>query len=69
MGLPDDPRSLPWPDNVMAHDKDSIQVTYWRDWSHKHGVRFIDGFAPFFREPAETVMKKRRRSVAPGAAS
>jgi len=48
----------PWPDNVKAHDKDSIQVTYWRTWSEKNGVRFIDGFAPFFREPAETVMNK-----------
>ncbi len=48
----------PWPDNVMAHDKDSIQVTYWRAWSEKNGVRFVDGFAPFFRESAETVMRK-----------
>jgi hypothetical protein len=48
----------PWPDNVKAHDKDSIQVTYWRTWSDKNGVRFVDGFAPFFREPAETVMNK-----------
>jgi hypothetical protein len=48
----------PWPDNVMAHDEDSIQVTYWRAWAEKNGVRFIDCFAPFFREPADTVMRK-----------
>ena len=48
----------PWPDNVAAHDKDSVQVTFWRDWAKRNDVRFIDGFAPFFREPAETVMHK-----------
>jgi hypothetical protein len=48
----------PWPDNVVAHDKDSIQVSYWRAWAAEHGVRFIDGFAPFFREPADTAMRK-----------
>lgn len=48
----------PWPDNVMAHDKDGIQVTYWRDWAEKRDVRFIDAFAPFFREPAETAMRE-----------
>jgi hypothetical protein len=46
----------PWPDNVLALDKDSIQVTYWRAWAEKNGVRFVDGFAPFFRKPAETVL-------------
>jgi hypothetical protein len=46
----------PWPDNVMAGDRDSIQVRHWRDWSAKRGVRFIDGFAPFFKEPAETAL-------------
>src|SRR5262245_10602247 len=48
----------PWPDNVMAHDRDSIQVRYWRDWSAQRGVRFIDGFAPFFRAPAEETLHK-----------
>jgi hypothetical protein len=48
----------PWPDNVMAHDQDSIQVSYWRDWAKRNEVRFIDGFAPFFRKPADDVMRK-----------
>jgi hypothetical protein len=48
----------PWPDNVLANDKYSIQVSYWRAWAAKSGVRFIDGFAPFFREPIETAMRK-----------
>ena len=44
----------PWPDNVMEGDRDSIQVTHWRDWAAARRVRlFIDGFAPFFREPAQ----------------
>jgi hypothetical protein len=48
----------PWPDNVMEGDRDSIQVTHWRDWAAARGVRFVDGFAPFFREPADTVLSK-----------
>lgn len=48
----------PWPDNVMAGDRDSIQVRHWREWSATRGVRFVDGFAPFFREPAEAAIGK-----------
>ena len=48
----------PWPDNVVAGDRDSIQVTHWRDWAAARNVRFIDGFAPFFREPADTALRK-----------
>lgn len=48
----------PWPDNIARGDRNSIQVTYWRDWATARGVGFIDGFAPFFREPpGETVRK------------
>jgi hypothetical protein len=48
----------PWPDNVMAHDRNSIQVTHWRAWAAARGVRFVDGFAPFFREPADVAVRK-----------
>jgi hypothetical protein len=48
----------PWPDNVVEGDRDSIQVTHWRDWAAARHVRFIDGFAPFFREPPDTVLRK-----------
>jgi GDSL-like Lipase/Acylhydrolase family len=48
----------PWPDNVVEHDRDSIQVRHWRDWAARHDVRFVDGFAPFFREPAESTLHK-----------
>ena len=48
----------PWPDNVAAGDRDSLQVRHWRDWAAVRGVRFVDGFAPFFREPADVAIGK-----------
>lgn len=48
----------PWPDNVAAGDRDSLQVRHWRDWAAARGVRFIDGFAPFFRSPPETAIAR-----------
>lgn len=48
----------PWPDNVAARDRDSVQVRHWRAWARQRGVRFVDGFAPFFREPADTALGK-----------
>jgi|GEM_PF-6852262 len=48
----------PWPDSIAAGDRDGIQVRHWRDWAAARGVRFVDGFAPFFREPAAVVIGK-----------
>ncbi|MDI1262205.1 MAG: hypothetical protein PS018_02970 [bacterium] len=48
----------PWPDNVAAGDRDSLQVRHWRDWALMRGIRFVDGFAPFFREPAPVAIGK-----------
>jgi hypothetical protein len=48
----------PWPDNVVAKDRDSLQVRHWRDWSAARGVRFVDGFAPFFKEPADATLRR-----------
>lgn len=48
----------PWPESVDAGDRDSIQVTHWRAWAASRNVRFIDGFAPFFREPADLALRK-----------
>jgi hypothetical protein len=46
----------PWPDQIVNKDRDSIQVSYWRDWSAKNNVRFVDAFGPFFEKPAmETI--------------
>jgi hypothetical protein len=48
----------PWPESVDAADRDSIQLTHWRAWAASRNVRLIDGFAPFFREPAEVALRK-----------
>ena len=48
----------PWPDNVAAGDRDSLQVRHWRDWAAARGVRFVDGFAAFFREPADVAIAR-----------
>ncbi len=40
----------PWPEQLRYDTADSIQVNFWRRWAGSRGVRFIDLFAPFFRE-------------------
>jgi lysophospholipase L1-like esterase len=48
----------PWPDQIAAGDRDSIQVRYWRDWSVQNDVRFVDAFQPFFGKAAnETIAR------------
>jgi hypothetical protein len=48
----------PWPDQVVEGEPNSLQVSYWRAWAERHGVLFIDGFAPFFVDPpAETIRR------------
>ncbi|MFN7950350.1 MAG: GDSL-type esterase/lipase family protein [bacterium] len=34
----------PWPAQILAHDRDSRQVRYWRGWAAEHGVAFVDLF-------------------------
>lgn len=46
----------PWPDNVVAENQNSIQVSHCRAWPAARNVRFIDGFTAFFREPAKTAL-------------
>ena len=48
----------PWPDSIVVKDRDSLQVRHWRDWSAARGVRFVDGFAPFFKEPAQETLRR-----------
>ncbi|MCW5748343.1 MAG: hypothetical protein KIT36_19300 [Alphaproteobacteria bacterium] len=48
----------PWPDQINAGDRDSIQVRYWRDWAAAQGVAFIDAFEPFFRESKDQVLAR-----------
>jgi hypothetical protein len=47
----------PWPNQIAHDDRDSIQRRYWRDWASHNGVRFIDGFAPFFLLPKEVALR------------
>ena len=48
----------PWPDDVALGDRNSIQVTHWRDWAAARCARFIDGFAGFLHEPADETVRK-----------
>lgn len=47
----------PWPYQILAEDRDSRQVRYWRDWCARRGVQFVDLFPAFFdgRDPREIV--------------
>ena len=52
----------PWPDQIHAGEngpgRESIQVTYWRDWSARNGVRFVNAFPGFFTLPTEEALKR-----------
>ena len=37
----------PWPDQIINHDLDSIQVTFWQRWGAAHGVPVINYFPHF----------------------
>jgi hypothetical protein len=38
----------PWPQQLTANDRSSIQVRYWQAWAQREGARFIELFDPFF---------------------
>jgi len=48
----------PWAQQLAQGDRNSIQVTHWRDWAAARGARFIDGFVGFFQEPADETVRK-----------
>lgn len=54
----------PWPDQIFAGDRDSVQRVFWREWARSRGVDFVDLFPPFFEgdDPLETI----RRYFIPG---
>ncbi len=37
----------PWPVQIFARDRDSLQVSHWREWSRQHGADFLDLFPRF----------------------
>lgn len=56
-GIPLSVGVYPWPDNIWHHDRDSLQVRFWRDWSRRQGAAFIDLFPLFVNDhPRETVL-------------
>ena len=40
----------PWPDQIVHHDHDSLQVKIWRKWAENHAIKFIDFFPSFIRD-------------------
>ncbi|HYC65206.1 MAG TPA: hypothetical protein VEC14_10780 [Reyranellaceae bacterium] len=48
----------PWPDQIAAGDRDSIQVRYWHEWTARHRVRFVNAFPPFFEKPVEETLAR-----------
>lgn len=44
----------PWPDQVLAGDRESRHASFWRAWSEERAVRFVDLFPDFIGDrPAE----------------
>ncbi len=37
----------PWPDQIFARDLDSLQVSFWKEWAGRQGVRFVNLFPDF----------------------
>jgi len=49
----------PWPDQIAARDRDSVQVTHWREWAAREGVDFVDLFPAFLEAgPPERVLRE-----------
>jgi lysophospholipase L1-like esterase len=48
----------PWPDQIWRQDRDSLQVTAWKQWAEVERVDFIDFFPAFFAEPAQQVLAR-----------
>lgn len=49
----------PWPDQIVAGDRDSVQVRFWRQWAATREVGFVDLF-PLFLDagPAAEVLSR-----------
>lgn len=40
----------PWPAQIYSFDRDSLQVRYWREFSSRHNIAFLDLFPQFIDE-------------------
>lgn len=49
----------PWPDQILHHDLDSIQVRHWQSWAEKHGAVLVNLFPRFINQrPAAEVIEE-----------
>ncbi len=40
----------PWPIQIVANDRNSLQVQFWKKFCNNHGIEFINLFPLFFQE-------------------
>jgi hypothetical protein len=58
-GIPLTVAVYPWPDQVLHHDRDSRQASFWRRWAADNGAGFIDYFPRFIgNAPARDVLDR-----------
>jgi hypothetical protein len=56
----------PWPEQVLAADRDSRQVRFWRAWSRERGVGFLDFFPDFVAGDGPANRRAVERYFIPG---
>ena len=49
-GIPLTVAVYPWPQQLQWNDRNSRQVTFWRDWAAAEHVRFVELFSDLFSE-------------------
>ncbi len=48
----------PWPDQILASDRDSRQVRFWSRWAAARNVGFINCFPAFFQDSGEDTVRR-----------
>jgi hypothetical protein len=56
----------PWPDQVLAADRDSRQARFWRAWASERGVGFLDFFPDFVAGEGSANRRAVERYFIPG---
>lgn len=56
-GIPLTVAVYPWPDQILARDLESRQVTFWRAWAKEQGAGFVNLFPVFIndKDPVATI--------------
>ncbi len=49
----------PWPDQIWYRDRESIVVSYWKQWAEEHRARFVNLFPVFlhYENPEQCINK------------